>query len=222
MRKLFIAIDGLDGSGKKTQINLLADYLYNKGTDFRLIDFPTYDKNSSVFVNMYLSGVFGDNPDTVNAYAASSFFAIDRYASFMLDWKKDYEQGKIIIANRYTSANAIHQLSKIPESEYNSFIEWLYDYEFAKLGLPKPDKVIYLSLPPELSLKLIEKRCALTGATKDIHEKNITHLEKSYKAVMFSSEKLGWYRIDCSRNNKIRSKADIHNDIIDCLKDVLG
>ncbi|PKM61140.1 MAG: thymidylate kinase, partial [Firmicutes bacterium HGW-Firmicutes-21] len=115
-----------------------------------------------------------------------------------------------------------HQLSKLPVSEYNSFLEWLYDYEFNKLGLPKPDVVLYLSLPPELSVRLIEKRCTETGVKKDIHEKSMSHIENSYKAVLFSSQKLGWHKIDCSRGGEIRSVEDIHNEIIAYLGDALG
>lgn len=221
MKKTFIAIDGLDASGKKTQTDLLIDYLDKKGSEFRHLSFPTYDINYSSLVNLYLSGSFGENPETVNAYAASSFFAMDRYSSYMLDWKKDYEAGKIIIANRYTTANAVHQLSKLPESEYNAFLDWLYDYEFNKLGLPKPDVVLYLSLPPELSRRLIEKRCSETGVVKDIHEKSLSHIENSYKAVQFSSKKLGWHKINCNRGNEIRPVMDIHDEILSYLKDVL-
>lgn len=222
MKKTFIAIDGLDASGKKTQTDLLIDYLSKKGEEFRHLSFPTYDNDFSSFVNMYLSGTFGENPETVNAYAASTFFAMDRYASFMLDWKKDYEKGKIIIANRYTTANAVHQLSKLPENEYDKFLDWLYDYEFTKLELPKPDIVIYLSLPPELSLKLLEKRCSDTGVAKDIHEKSMSHMEKSYKAVNFSSKKLGWHKIECNRGDKIRPADDIHKEILSYLNKVLN
>ncbi|HAN20222.1 MAG: hypothetical protein A2Y15_09705 [Clostridiales bacterium GWF2_36_10] len=221
MKKTFIAIDGLDASGKKTQTDLLIEFLTKKGADFRHLSFPTYDINYSSLVNLYLSGSFGENPEDVNAYAASSFFAMDRYSSYMLDWKKDYDEGKIIIANRYTTANAVHQLSKLPESEYETFLEWLYDYEFVKLGLPKPDVVLYLSLPPELSMRLIEKRCEETSVVKDIHEKNISHIEKSYKAVLFSSKKLGWHRIDVNKGNEFRPVNEIHNEIINYLKDVL-
>jgi dTMP kinase len=146
---------------------------------------------------------------------------MDRYSSYMLDWKKDYEAGKIIVANRYTTANAVHQLSKLPESEYATFLEWLYDYEFIKLGIPKPDKVIYLSLPPEMSMKLVEKRCRETGAVRDIHEKSTYHIEKSYKAVLYSSEKLGWHRIDCNFGTEMRPEIDIHNEIVDYQKDML-
>ncbi len=219
MRKTLIAIDGLDGSGKRTQTELLIEYMKKNGIEHRYLSFPTYDKSYSYYVNMYLSGVFGENPETVNAYAASSFFAADRYCSYMLDWKKDYDEGKIIVANRYTTANAVHQLSKLSESEYDTFLDWLYDYEFTKLGLPKPDAVIYLSLPPALSHNMVDKRCAETGAIKDIHEKSVSFTEKSYKAVLCSSAKLGWHRIDCNTGDKMRPINEIQEEIVRCLKE---
>lgn len=221
MKKTFIAIDGLDGSGKKTQTELLIDFLKKEGKEYRYLSFPTYHEEYSKYVNMYLSGTFGENPEDVNAYTASSFFAMDRVCSYLLDWKKDYDDGKIIVANRYTTANAVHQLSKLPECEYDTFLQWLYDYEFVKLGLPKPDKVIYLSLPPALSQQLVEKRCEETGVVKDIHEKSLSFIEKCYQAVLYSSEKLGWHRINCNTGKEMRSIQDIQDEIIRYLKDVL-
>jgi dTMP kinase len=217
MKKTLIAIDGLDASGKKTQTNLLTDYLTLRKIEYRHLSFPTYEDRYASLVKLYFSGAFGDDPEVVNVYAASSFFAMDRYSSYMLDWKKDYDEGKIIIANRYTTANAVHQLSKLPDSEYKPFLKWLYDYEFKKLGLPRPDVVLYLSLPPELSLRLIEKRSAETGLEKDIHEKSRAHIQNSYNAVLFSSRELGWHRIDCNRGDGMRSREDIHGEIVSYL-----
>lgn len=139
----------------------------------------------------------------------------------MLDWKKDYENGSIILANRYTSANAVHQLSKLDESEYDSFLSWLMDYEYGKLGIPKPDAVIYLCVPPEVSQKMIQHRCAETGAEKDIHENNKKHLESSYRAALYSAEKLGWIKIDCARGGELRPREDIHNEITDRLAELI-
>ncbi len=221
VKKRLIAIDGLDASGKMTQTELLKDLLAELGVPYRYISFPTYDKDYSAHVNMYLSGRFGDDPEAVNPFAASGFFGADRYCSFMLDWRKDYEAGAVILANRYTSANAVHQLSKLQESEYDSFLSWLTDYEYSKLGIPKPDAVVYLCLPPELSLKLIEKRCDETGARKDIHESNAKHLENSYRAALYSAEKLGWIKIDCSENGEIRTRESIHAEIKEKLKDLI-
>lgn len=221
MKKRLIAIDGLDASGKMTQTELLKDLLAEKGVPYRYLSFPTYDSDYSAHVNMYLSGRFGSDPEAVNPFAASSFFGADRFCSYMLDWKKDYENGAVILANRYTSANAVHQLSKLPESEYESFLDWLTDYEYNKLGVPKPDAVVYLCLPPELSQKLIEHRCNETGAQKDIHESNAKHLENSYRAALYSAGRLGWIKIDCSENGGMRSREAIHKEIVEKLKTLI-
>lgn len=221
MDKHLIAVDGLDASGKKTQTELLAAAFREKGVKYRYISFPTYNGDYSALVNMYLSGRFGDDPEIVNPYAASSFFASDRYCSYMLDWKKDHDAGSVILADRYTSANAVHQLSKLPRDEYDGFLDWLTDYEYRRLQIPKPDAVIYLCLPPELSIKLLEKRCGETGAGKDIHESNREHLENSYKAALYSAEKLGWMKIDCSTGGEIRGIDDIHREIITRLRERL-
>lgn len=221
MKKRLIAIDGLDASGKMTQTELLVSLLAEKGISHRNISFPTYDSDYSAHVNMYLKGRFGDDPETVNPFAASSFFGADRYCSYMLDWKKDYDNGSVIIANRYTSANAVHQLSKLGREKYNSFLQWLMDYEYNKLGIPKPDAVIYLCLPPEISQKMIEHRCEETGAEKDIHESNKKHLENSYQAALYSAEKLGWIKIDCNNGDVMRPREDIHAEIVEKLKELI-
>jgi len=218
LNKCLIAVDGLDASGKKTQTELLASAFAAKGIPCRYISFPTYDKEYSALVNMYLQGRFGDDPQAVNPYAASVFFGADRYCSYMLDWKKDYDAGTVIIANRYTSANAVHQLSKMPRERYGAFLDWLTDNEYNRLGIPRPDAVVYLCLPPEQSMRLLEKRCAETGAKKDIHEKSGDHLENSYRAALFSAKKLGWIKIDCDKDGTIRPVEDIQNEIIERLR----
>ncbi|MBQ8896001.1 MAG: deoxynucleoside kinase [Clostridia bacterium] len=218
MKKRLIAIDGLDASGKMTQTELLKETLAELSLPYRYLSFPTYDADYSAHVNMYLKGRFGDDPEAVNPFAASSFFGADRYCSYMLDWKKDYESGSIILANRYTSANAVHQLSKLMESEYESFLGWLTDYEYEKLGIPKPDAVVYLCVPPEVSQKMIQHRCDETGAEKDIHESNARHLENSYRAALYSAEKLGWIKIDCARDGELRTREEIHQEILQRLE----
>ena len=221
MKKRLIAIDGLDASGKMTQTELLKDVLAEKGIPYRYLSFPTYDADYSAHVNMYLKGRFGDDPEAVNAFAASSFFGADRFCSYMLDWKKDYDEGAIILANRYTSANAVHQLSKMPEEQYGEFLEWLMDYEYNKLSIPKPYAVVYLCVPPHVSQKMIQHRCDETGAEKDIHEKSATHLENSYKAALYSAEKLGWIKIDCNSGDEMKTREEIHKEIIERLKDII-
>lgn len=210
---VLIAIDGLDGSGKETQSRLICRRLDEAGIKNRFISFPTYEKDSSALVNMYLSGRFGEDPGAVNAYAASSFYAADRFCSYMLDWKKDFDEGAVIIANRYTSANLVHQMSKLEKSDWDGFIDWIHDYEFAKLGLPRPDAVFYLCLPPALSRFLIESRCRETGVTKDIHEKDASFLENSYNAALYASDKCAWHRVDCAANGVLRSIEDINEGL---------
>lgn len=187
-----IVIDGLDGSGKNTQSTLLYERLLKEGKKVRLVSFPEYDSPACSLVKMYLGGEFGTDPEDVNSYAASTFFAVDRFASFRLNWKKDYEDGAIIIANRYTTANAIHQLTKLPEEEHEAFLDWLYDFEFQKLGLPSPDLTLLLKVPVEKSLELIDHR----GEKKDIHE-NREHLKKAALAARTCSEKWGWEELSC-------------------------
>ena len=214
-----IAIDGLDGSGKETQSKKLVKYLTEKGKKVRLLSFPTYDGRGSLFVDMYLKGELGKNPEDTNAYAASVFFAMDRYYSFRTDWSKDYyDDETYIIANRYTSANAVHQLSKLPKEQWDGFLSWLWDFEFKKIGLPAPDKVIYLEMRPEVSMSLINSRSEQTGRVKDIHESDDSHLINSYAAALYSSEKLGWNMIHCcDENNGLRSINDIFGDIVKSL-----
>ncbi len=221
MKKRLVAIDGLDASGKMTQTELLKELLEQKGIPYRYLSFPTYDPDYSALVNMYLQGRFGDDPNTVNPFAASAFFGADRYCSYMLDWKKDHESGAVILANRYTSANAVHQLSKLPVEEYDGFLQWLMDFEYNKLGVPKPDAVVYLCLPPHLSQKLIQVRCDETGAQKDIHEKNAEHLQNSYRAALYSTEKLGWIKVDCNHGEEIRTREDIHREIVEKLRHLI-
>ena len=187
-----IVIDGLDGSGKNTQSKELFHRLTKEGRRVRLVSFPDYESPACAPVKMYLGGSFGSDPDAVNSYAASTFFAVDRFASFRLDWKKDYDEGAIIIANRYTTANAIHQLTKLPETEHKAFLDWLYDFEFKKLGLPVPDFTLLLQVPVEKSLELIDHR----GENKDIHE-NRDHLKKAAKASSACAEAWGWETLSC-------------------------
>jgi len=211
----FIAIDGLDGSGKETQSNLLVNRLKIDGYAVRSLSFPMYDSDSSAPVRMYLDGKLGSRPSDTNAYAASTLFACDRYASYKSDWKKDYDKlDKVIVANRYTSANAVHQLSKLPRDQWDSFLSWLWDFEFIKLGLPVPDVVIYLELLPEQSMELVSKRSDSTGRQKDIHEKDEGFMRRSYDAAQFACEKLGWHKIKCYDENGIRERTAILNEIL--------
>ncbi len=210
----FLVIDGLDGSGKETQTKILADYLTSIGKRVRLLSFPCYESPSSLFVRMYLGGELGSRPDDTNAYAASSFFAADRYLSYRLDWQKDIDDpDTVVIANRYTTANAVHQLAKLPESEWDAFLTWLWDYEFGKLGIPAPDDILYLEMLPEISLRLIQSRSAATGRVIDIHEADASFLHRSYKAAMYASDRLNWTRIRCYNDTEPKTRAEIADEI---------
>ena len=215
----FIAIDGLDGSGKGTQSEKLVEKLLSEGKKVKILSFPMYENDSSLFVKMYLEGKLGEKPSDTNAYTASMFFACDRYISYVTDWKKDIEdEDTYVVANRYTTANAVHQLSKMPKDQWEEFLKWLWDFEFTKLGLPKPDLVLYLELPPSISLSLVKSRSDSTGQKMDIHEKDTEYMAKCYEAALYSCEKLGWARITCHKDGKIRTREDIFEEIYDKVK----
>ena len=209
----FIVIEGLDGSGKTTQTALLSEYL-KKSSEVRELSFPCYGEKSCSLVDMYLSGELGDSPDDVNGYAASSFFAADRYISYLSDWKRDIlDPDCTVVATRYTTSNAYHQLSKLPESEWDSFLEWIFDYEFEKLGLPRPDSVVLLSMNPELSLGNVKSRSSLTGQKMDIHEKDPEYLSRCYKAAAYAAEKCGWHVIECAPDGELLSREAVFEEI---------
>ena len=207
-----IVIEGLDGSGKATQSRLLCQRLQEQGRTCKKVAFPDYDHESAAFVKLYLSGALG-TAEEVGAYAASTFFAVDRVASFIGDWKAEYDSGTVIIANRYTTANAIHQLSKIDDDgERQRFLDWLYDLEFDKLGIPAPDITLFLEVPVEISLGLIKARSEETGREIDIHE-NADHLNRAYSAALFSAKKLGWTTVHCAKDGSMRKREDIADEI---------
>jgi len=208
---MLIVIEGLDGSGKATQTQLLARRLKEKGEGVREVSFPDYDSPSSSLVRMYLNGEFGSHPDDVNAYAASSFYAVDRYASFKKEWEGDYEKG-IVVADRYTTSNAIHQCGKLPQSAWDEYLSWLFDFEYRLLGIPAPDLVLYLQADPDVSQRLLKKR--YEGEDKrDIHEKDIAYLAKCQKAAAYCAAKLGWRTIECAKDGAMRTIESIREEI---------
>ena len=212
MKKL-IVIEGLDGSGKATQAGLLTGALQERGFRTLRVSFPDYASPSSALVKMYLNGQFGNDPGSVNAYAASSFYAVDRYASFRKDWEKDYNEG-LIVADRYTTSNAIHQCSKLPEDRWDSYLEWLFDYEYRKLGIPAPDLVIYLSVDPAVSQELLAKRYEGHMEREDIHEKDSAYLARCRKAASYCAGKLGWQVVECTRGGQMRTVEDIGAEVL--------
>lgn len=204
-----IVIDGLDGSGKATQTALLADALKNQDVSVKQITFPNYQSRSSELVKMYLSGEISTDPNQVNAYAAASFYAADRYISYLTDWREDYEDGVVILSDRYVSSNAIHQMVKLDASEWDLFLDWLFDYEYEKLGLPEPDRTLYLDMDPVVSQSLMQQRYQGDESKKDIHESNFPYLLKCREAALYAATRLGWTVISCSKGNKPYSIEEI-------------
>jgi dTMP kinase len=196
-----IIIEGLDGSGKTTQTELLTRRLGERGNPVRRLKFPDYDSKSSALVKMYLAGEIG-GIDEVNLYAASSFYACDRYISFTTGWKADYEAGAAILCDRYTTSNIIYQMAKLPKPAWNSYIDWLWDYEFTRIGLPEPDLVLYLDMEPETSRALLHKRYGGDSGKLDIHEANLGYLLACREAAHYAAEKLGWRILRCCHDGK--------------------
>lgn len=220
MNNTLIVIDGLDGSGKSTQFDIIKDKLSQEHT-VKAISFPEYDKPSSALVKMYLSGEISENAADINAYAASSFYAVDRYVSYKKYWEKNYKNGELILASRYVTSNAIHQMSKLPESEWNSYLSWLEDYEYSKFGLPRPNCVIFLDMPIEISQKLLSERYKGDESKKDIHESNIAYLKTCRKTALYAAEKLGWNVIGCSDGEKPLPIDEITQKLIDVINKIL-
>ena len=211
----FLVLDGLDGSGKGTQAELLRDRLAAEGHNVRLISFPNYGTAGAAAVEAYLGGALGADPAATNAYAASTFYAVDRYLSWRTDWGQFLaaDDGNIVIANRYTSANAVHQLSKLPRAEWDGFLAWLGEFEFDRLGLPRPDLTIYLEMTPAISMRLVSHRSDVTGQKKDIHELDPHHLEASYAAALYASDAWGWVRLPCYVGDEPKSIAEIGENV---------
>lgn len=204
----FIVLEGLDGSGKGTQTALLKDHFKSLGKRVRVVDFPAYNSEGCALVKLYLDGKLGDNPDDTNAYAASMFFAADRYVSYVTSWREDYlDPDTILLANRYTTANAYHQLSKMPEDAWDAFLAWLWDFEFGKLGLPKPDRVILLDMPESVSSAMVRHRSEATGQKMDIHEKDEEYLLRCRRAAAYTAEKCGWTVIPCAAEGAVKPDA---------------
>jgi len=213
-----IVIEGLDASGKDTQSRLLQERLQSEGYETYKLDLPYYNDPSSTLVKMYLGGELGDKPSDVNAYAASTFYAVDRYASFKKHWQKEYESDKIIVANRYTTSNASHQMTKLPESEWDSYLDWLFSFEYKQMEIPEPDCVIFLDMPVDISQKLLMKRYDGDSARKDVHERDVDYLKACHKDAEYASKKLSWNVITCGENGEPFSFEYIASNVYDCVK----
>jgi len=204
-----IVFEGVDGSGKSTQYRRLCDKLRAADEEFRNLVFPQYSEPSSALIRMYLGGEFGRNPGDVNAYAASSFFAVDRYASYKKDWEQYYQAGGLIITDRYSTSNAVHQASKLPKEQRVAFLQWLFDYEYGKLGLPEPDLVLFFDVDLSVSLSHLRHREADTNTHADIHEQDSGYLAASIDTARQAAEYCGWKRIDCGTASEPKSIEEI-------------
>ena len=209
-----IVFEGTDGSGKATQTALLCRELESRGVPFRKLEFPRYKEESSALLRLYLSGAFGTDPADVNAYAAATFFSVDRYASFKQDWGGWYRQGGLVIADRYTTSNAVHQTSKLPPQERQAFLDWLFDFEYRRLGLPEPDLVLYLDMPTDQAVAMLRQREAATHTQGDIHETDTAYLALCRQTAQQAAGQYGWRRIPClDQAGQLRGIEEIHREI---------
>ena len=216
-----IVIEGTDGSGKSTQFRLMTEHLQKDQIDFKRLVFPRYDQESSALIRMYLGGQFGNKPSDVNAYAASAFYAVDRYASYKQDWGQWYEDGGLVISDRYTTSNAVHQASKETGEAKARFLDWLYEFEYEKLGLPRPDLTIYLDVPTDFTEKMLRSREQATNTQADIHEKDMSYLATCRQTGRDAAAHYGWTVIQCVKDGAMRSMEDIHNEIYAAVKNCL-
>lgn len=216
-----IVIEGTDGSGKSTQFRLMSEHLEKDGIAFKHLVFPRYSEESSALIRMYLGGQFGSKPSDVNAYAASSFYAVDRFASYKMDWGQWYENGGLVLSDRYTTSNAVHQASKEAGADREKFLKWLYDFEYDKLGLPRPDLTIYLDVPTGYTEKLLRHREQDTNTQADIHEKDMQYLATCRQCGRAAAQYYGWTVIQCVKDGAMRTMEDIHQEIYTAVKQCL-
>lgn len=215
-----VVIEGLDGSGKSTQFERIQEYLRSKGEKIKAISFPDYEQPSSALVKMYLEGEFSKNAEDVNAYAASSFYAVDRYASYKKFWQEDYENGASILAARYVTSNCIYQMVKLKKDKWDEYINWLEDYEYHRLEIPKPDLVIFLDMPVEISQKLMSGRYKGDESKKDIHEANVRFLQECREAALYTASKQDWKILNCSDGENPLPIDEITEKIINIIEEM--
>ena len=216
-----IVLEGIDGSGKSAQYRRLCARFDEMGMAYRHIVFPRYDQESSALIRMYLNGAFGAHPSDVNAYAASTFFAVDRYASYRTDWGEIYENGGLILSDRYTTSNAIHQGSKLPEAELPAFFDWLYDLEYGKMGLPRPDLVLYLDVDLPTSLKRMQHRQEKHNTKADIHEQDVAYLENCLRIGRLAAAHYGWTVVPFMKDGAERELEEKHEEIFSIIRSAL-
>lgn len=213
-----IVLEGIDGSGKSTQYKLLCERFQKEGIQYHSIVFPRYQKESSALLRMYLNGEFGKNPSDVNACAASAFYAVDRYASYKQEWGALYEKGELIFSDRYTTSNAVHQGSKVPDEALSDFFDWLYDFEYMRLGLPRPDLVIYLEVDIKTATERLRHRQEKTKSLGDIHEQDAAYLRRCLRTGELAADHYGWRRIPFMKNEKVREKQEKSEEIFELIK----
>lgn len=218
---LFIDLEGLDGCGKTTQTELLCKRFEKENIKYKKIKLPDYDSDSSILVRKYLNGDFGKNANDVNAFAASVLFAADRFASYTEKWKNDYENDTLIFSDRYTPANALYQMTKLEPEEWDSYLEWLFDFEYNKIGIPEPTMVVFLDMPVEVSQKLMTSRYNGDESKKDVHECNVEFLHKCRESALYACKKYGWKVISCAENGELLSIETINDRIYDVIKPIL-
>lgn len=212
--QLFV-LEGLDGSGKATQTSLLCQALAQHGTACQKVSFPDYAQPSSALVRMYLDGQFGSHPGDVNAYAAASFYAVDRFASYRQYWRQAYQNGTAIVADRYTTSNLIYQLTKLPRNQWDDFVAWVEDYEYGKLGLPRPSLTFFLDMPPEISQQLLNQRYDGDSQKKDLHERDVEFLKACRESAYYCAERLSWKVIGCAQDGVPKGITQISMEIVE-------
>ena len=216
-----VVLEGIDGSGKSAQYRRLVSRFEREGIKYHSIVFPRYDQESSALIRMYLGGQFGEKPEDVNAFAASIFYAVDRYASYMTDWKEYYEQGGLVLSDRFTTSNAVHQGAKLGADEQPAFFDWLYDLEYVKLGLPRPDMVIYLDVDVETSMARMKHRQQKTGKDGDIHERDVEYLQHCLDTAHCAAAHYGWRTVDFKKDGVERAVDEKHEEIFSIVKELL-
>lgn len=219
-----IVIEGTDSSGKETQTRKLYERLKKEITNVRKLSFPNYKSPACEPVKMYLAGAFGDNALDINPYPVSTMFAIDRYASYKMEWEKFYQDGGIIVTDRYTTSNMVHQASKIESiDKKNEYLDWLEELEYSKMGIPRPDLIIFLNMPTETAAELMaQRKNKITGEDiKDIHEKDISYLKKSYENACNIAKKYNWLEIKCVENGRLKTIDEIGEEIFSVVKKIL-
>lgn len=219
-----IVIEGTDSSGKETQTRKLYERLEKEITNVIRLSFPNYKSPACEPVKMYLAGAFGDNALDINPYPVSTMFAIDRYASYKMEWEKFYQDGGIIVTDRYTTSNMVHQASKIESiDKKNEYLDWLEELEYSKMGIPRPDLIIFLNMPTETAAELMaQRKNKITGEDiKDIHEKDISYLKKSYENACNIAKKYNWLEIKCVENGRLKTIDEIGEEIFSIVKKIL-